>query len=77
MKPVTNFNELHALTLALRGIEKGTECSLCNGSGYMTYGSSATYYGDVGAQTLTDSVCNKCCGSRTKTPQPSHRKARN
>lgn len=56
-------------------LEEGDVCEECNGSGYKTYGSSSTWRGGIGGQTLTTSVCDKCWGSGSKSrPWPSWRK---
>lgn len=38
-------------------------CSDCNGSGRKVYGSSSTWMGGIGGQTITGDVCDKCWGS--------------
>jgi len=52
---------LHAL--AWRGVEPEDACPECDGSGKITYGSTATYRGGIGGQALTLDICNKCWGS--------------
>lgn len=56
-------------------IEEGDFCPECNGSGYKTYGSTATWRGGIGGQAMTTSVCDQCWGSGSKSnPWPSWRK---
>jgi len=51
-------------------------CEACGGSGYQTYGSTATWRGGVGGQSMTTDVCCECWGSGDKhRPWPSHRHA--
>lgn len=38
-------------------------CPDCNGTGYKVYGSSATWKGGIGGQTITTDVCDSCWGS--------------
>lgn len=38
-------------------------CSDCHGSGRKCYGSSATWGGGIGGQTITGGICDKCWGS--------------
>ena len=61
--------------LQWRGIEPGEECPQCSGSGYRVYGSTATWRGGVGGQTMTADVCDKCWGSGRLQAWPSHRHA--
>lgn len=59
-----------------RGIE--TPCKGCGGSGTQAYGSTSTWHGGVGGQTITSGVCDKCWGSGdADRPWMSHRKAEN
>lgn len=49
-------------------------CPKCGGSGYVVYGSTATWRGGVGGMTLTSDVCDRCWGSGSKSrPWPSWR----
>ena len=63
----------HESYLEWRGI--GSEpCIRCDGSGYMVYGSTSTYWGGIGGAAMTRGVCNKCWGSGEKNfPWPSHK----
>lgn len=50
--------------LAWRGLaEDATPCKACGGGGSRAYGSSATWHGGAGGQTVTNDVCDKCWGS--------------
>lgn len=53
----------YARMLEWRGIDPGDECKNCGGAGVTTYGSTATWRGGVGGQTITTGVCDKCWGS--------------
>lgn len=67
--------EFRIQCLYWRGIEPGCECKECGGSGTKAYGSTATWRGGVGGQTITSDVCDKCWGSgESDRPWPSHRK---
>jgi len=44
----------------------GVACPRCNGFGVKTYGSTAVWTGGVGAQSLTEAVCDKCWGTGRK-----------
>ncbi len=58
----------------IRMIEPEDQCPACGGSGYVVYGSTATWRGGVGGQALTEGVCDKCWGSGNRhRPWPSHR----
>ena len=46
----------------LRGIGE-YPCRACNGTGRRTYSSTATYFGGIGGQALTDAECNRCWGT--------------
>lgn len=60
--------------LKWRGIEPGDECLMCDGTGWVTYGSTATYWGGVGRAAMTPGACNKCWGSgRRSVIWPSHK----
>ena len=55
-------------------IDEGVCCPDCGGSGYKSYGSTATWHGGAGGQIMTTAVCDKCWGSGDATrPWPSHR----
>lgn len=55
-----------------RGVE--VPCRACGGSGVRTYGSTSTWRGGVGGQTITSGVCDKCWGSGdAQHIWPSHR----
>ena len=63
--------------LEWRGIEPGDECKTCGGSGSRAYGSTSTWRGGAGGQTITGGVCDKCWGSGVEgRPFPSHRHAK-
>ena len=57
----------YARMLEWRGIEHGNECKGCGGAGVTTYGSTATWRGGVGGQTITAGICDKCWGSGQHT----------
>lgn len=46
-----------------RGITSGKSCNECGGSGWKTYGSTATWRGGVGGASMTPDVCDACWGS--------------
>lgn len=48
-------------------------CPQCSGSGIKLYGSTATWRGGIGGAAMTNDVCDKCWGSGTTNPWPSHR----
>lgn len=55
-----------------RGIDH--PCKRCNGSGYIVYGSTSTYWGGIGGAAMTPGVCNLCWGSGDDArPWPSHK----
>jgi hypothetical protein len=41
-------------------------CEECGGTGKKTYGSTATFWGGIGGQAMTTSVCDHCWGSGDK-----------
>lgn len=45
----------------LRGVE--TPCPKCQGYGVRAYGSTATWRGGIGGQSITNGVCDACWGS--------------
>jgi len=47
--------------LELRGVE--TPCKKCGGTGVITYGSTSTWRGGIGGQSMTNDVCDTCWGS--------------
>ena len=51
----------HEKLLEWRGIEDA--CRQCGGAGTRVYGSTATWHGGAGGQTLTTDVCDWCWGS--------------
>ena len=55
-----NENKL-AEFLDWRGVRDA--CEGCQGTGYKTYGSTATFWGGIGGAAMTTSVCDKCWGS--------------
>lgn len=58
--------------LEWRGID--APCTNCGGSGYVVYGSTATFWGGIGGCTMTKDVCDKCWGSGdAHRPWPSHK----
>lgn len=60
--------------LSWRGLEPGEECPECDGSGVLTYGSTATWRGGIGGAMMTTDVCDKCWGSGNKQkPWPNRR----
>lgn len=60
--------------LGWRGITPGDECQECGGTGWITYGSRATYWGGIGGAAMTPGVCNKCWGSGSRSIiWPSHK----
>ena len=64
--------DLYAEIAAMRGVE--TPCKDCSGLGTKTYGSTSTWHGGVGGQTITGGVCDKCWGSGdAHVKWPSHR----
>lgn len=66
------FEEFLERFLEWRGIEKA--CASCGGSGYVAYGSTATWRGGIGGQAITTDVCDKCWGSgNADKPWPSWR----
>lgn len=69
-------DELESRMLEWRGIDvEAGECACtgCGGSGWKTYGSTATYHGGAGGQSLTNDVCDRCWGSgKEGKPWPSH-----
>lgn len=56
-----------------RGINPENACQECGGSGVKTYGSTSTWRGGIGGCAMTDDVCDKCWGSGSVNPWPSHR----
>lgn len=61
----------HERFLMWRAIED-TPCKDCTGSGVKLYGSTSTWRGGAGGQTVTTAVCNKCWGSGSaEQPWPS------
>jgi len=65
-------NDLVEHGLEWRGID--TPCTKCGGTGYVVYGSTATFWGGIGGQAMTKDVCNKCWGSGDMhRPWPSHK----
>jgi hypothetical protein len=56
--------------LMCRGVE--TPCSKCVGFGVRAYGSTATWRGGIGGQTVTQGICDHCWGSGDE-----HRKGAN
>jgi hypothetical protein len=77
MKPITTLDELTDECLQWRGIMPGEECRTCGGTGWLTYGSTATFWGGIGGAALTSDACNKCWGSGMRDqPWPDRRKAR-
>ena len=56
-------DDRHSYALEWRGIEPGSECRRCTGSGVLTYGSTSTWSGGAGGQVLTQGVCDACWGS--------------
>ena len=70
-----NEDDFYDRVLAWRSIEPGDQCLQCGGCGGLAYGSTATWRGGVGGQTITGGVCDKCWGSGSKSrPWPSWRK---
>lgn len=70
-------NGVYAWALRWRGIEPGEECPECGGSGWIVYGSTATYMGGIGGAAMTPGACNVCWGSgRRDTIWPSHKAMR-
>ena len=60
--------------LEQRGVD--APCIACDGFGVRMYGSTATWRGGVGGQTMTQDVCDKCWGSGDANRiWPSHRKS--
>jgi len=61
-----------------RGIERKADvCLPCQGSGIRAYGSTATWRGGAGGQSVTSDVCDKCWGSgNVSKPFASWRKVR-
>lgn len=53
-------NGVYAWALRWRGIEPGEECPECGGSGWIVYGSTATYMGGIGGAAMTPGACNVC-----------------
>lgn len=53
--------ELRQRMLDWRGVED--PCLTCDGSGRRAYGSTATWRGGIGGQTITGDVCDVCWGS--------------
>lgn len=47
--------------LSVRGVAMA--CTKCGGAGTRVYGSSATWRGGIGGQSLTTDVCDHCWGS--------------
>lgn len=47
--------------LAWRGVD--TPCRGCGGAGTRSYGSTATWRGGVGGQSMTSDVCDRCWGT--------------
>ena len=47
-----------------KGIEN--PCPTCGGLGTRAYGSTATWYGGIGGQMITQGICDKCWGSGDK-----------
>ena len=63
---VRSYLKSYKEILAWRNIylELGDEpCPACNGAGVRTYGSTCTWHGGVGGQTMTSDICNRCWGS--------------
>lgn len=58
--------EEHTRMLAWRGIDVAmgdVVCGRCGGAGTRTYGSTATWHGGIGGQTITTDICDRCWGS--------------
>jgi hypothetical protein len=53
----------HEDLLNWRGIPPDQYCERCSGSGYIVYGSTATWRGGIGGAAMTNDVCNACWGS--------------
>ena len=43
------------------------KCNSCTGSGYLLYGSTATWHGGIGGCAMTWDTCNQCWGSGDST----------
>jgi len=41
-------------------------CDTCGGLGRRAYGSTCTWHGGIGGQTITEDVCDRCWGSGAK-----------
>ena len=64
--------DFYLVVASLRGVD--TPCKECAGLGVKTYGSTATWRGGIGGQSLTSGVCDKCWGSGDEHRKwPSHR----
>ncbi len=72
---VSDAYNLAAPSSRMYDLEPGDICKECNGSGYKTYGSTATWRGGIGGQAMTNDVCDYCWGSGSNSkPWPSWRK---
>jgi rubredoxin len=52
--------------LVWRDIDPDDACPECGGTGKKTYGSTATWVGGVGGQTMTSGHCDGCWGSGSR-----------
>lgn len=66
-RPYFSAADFLAALLVHRGIDEDDYCPECGATGTKTYGSSATWSGGVGGQMMTNSVCDKCWGSGSKS----------
>ena len=63
---MSDREEEYKRMLEWRGIQTlygDVPCLDCSGSGVKVYGSTATWHGGVGGQTVTSGICDKCWGS--------------
>lgn len=55
------MGSMQATFLEMRGVE--TQCTKCGGLGTRVYGSTATWKGGIGGQSITRDVCDHCWGT--------------
>ncbi len=67
-----NSEDFYLEVASLRGVDE--PCKECAGLGTKAYGSTSTWRGGVGGQTITTGPCDKCWGSGDEHRKwPSHR----
>lgn len=61
LTPTSRQEEFSEWLLEVRGVRSA--CTRCLGVGVKSYGSTATWHGGVGGQSITSDVCDACWGS--------------